>query len=622
MAELSGLGDSLAQRIGAAILISIEPTIRRILAVWFTGAALAAVAVWVTMASDNVSVEPWVAAAIRSALIVAPVSIGLYAWSQRPTSGFAWILTTWGLGFFPVTLNASSDPVVYTAATAYTALPFAFFLSVQMVLRYPHGRLESRAARTIALGSVGVGLLWIVSMFFNENPPTLDFLVQCGETCPDNLLFLADRPVIAETLATVARIGAAAATFAIAILYAYRLYHASRPTRRRYLPVAVVLIVTTVAGAAFRVAEDAGLDDATLSSLAVVVGMTRVAVPFGILAGMIAGQMFLGTALARVLGELDRHSSPDELERALADALSDESLAIGYWLPNQELLVDSKGRPLEMSSLGPQQVATEVKRDETLVAVVIHDRGIDSELGVVEAAASASLLALENARLEADLRASIVALQASRARIVSAADIERQRIERDLHDGAQARLIALRIDLEFVRSEEPANTTLRDERLVDLGAQIDAAMEDLRRLARGIYPPLLTDHGLDEALQAAALHASIPTRIEARGIGRYQTDVESAVYFCCLEALQNVGKHAGEHSIATVRVWDDGGDLCFEIVDTGTGFDSDEVPEGVGLRNMRDRLGAVGGAVDVASAIGEGTVVSGRVPTTDGNLEV
>jgi len=607
---------------GASIFMSIEPTNGRILAVWFTGTALAAVTVWMTMVSDIVSVEPWVASAIRSTLIVAPVSIGLYAWSRRPTSRFAWILIAWGLGFFPVTLNASSDPVLYTAATVYTALPFAFFLTVHMVLTYPHGRLGTRTARAIALSSVGVGLSWIVPMLFTESPATLDFLVQCGETCPENLLFVADQPEVAETLAMMARIGAATVTFAIGMVFAYRLYHASRPMRRTLLPVAVIFMVTAVAGAAFRVAETTNLDSPTLSSLAVVVGITRAAVPFGILVGMISGQMFVGTALTRVLGELDRHSGPVELEQALADALGDRSLAIGYWLPDRELYVDSMGRPIEVPALGQQQVVSEVKRGDTPVAVVIHDQGLESQLGMVEAAASASLLALENARLEAELRASIVELQASRARIVASADVERRRIERDLHDGAQARLIAIRIDLELLGSEQGANSSSRNERLVDLGAQIDAALEDLRRLARGIYPPLLRDHGLDDALQAVALQASLPTQIEARGVGRYRAEVESAVYFCCLEALQNIGKHAGEKPIATVRVWDGGGDLCFEITDTGTGFDPDEVPEGVGLRNMRDRLGAVGGELVLVSTIGSGTRVSGRIPARDGQPEV
>jgi len=607
---------------GSIIFISFEPTRYRITAIGSAGVGLAAVAIWLTMASDNVSAAPLAASGIRSMLIIAPIAVGLYAWSRRPASRFAWVLMVWGFAFFPVTINASTDPVLYTAATIYVALPFAFIFSVHLVLSYPTGLLETRAARSIAVGSIGVGAAWIAAMLFTENPPTLDFLIQCGENCPENLLFVADEPGAAEVLAAVARMGTALVTLAIAATFVYRLYHASRSMRRTLLPVAAVYIVTTVAATVLRVAENANVDANTLNRFAIAVGITRVAVPFGILAGMIAGQMFVGTALARLLRVLARHPGPSELERALAEALDDESLTIGYWLPDREIFVNGVGRPIEVSDLDSSRVLTEVKQGPTPVAAIMHDIALDDHPGMVEAAASASLLAFENTRLEAELRASIVELRSSQERIVTAADAERRRIERDLHDGVQTRLIAIRINLELLRGDDGTNPLTTTERFADLTEDLDGASDDLRRLARGIYPPVLRDRGLGDALQTVALHAPLPTQIESRSIVRYAAEVESAAYFCCLEALQNIGKHAGDGAVATVQIWDGEDELCFEIADTGIGFDPETVSQGVGLVNMRDRLGALGGELVLDSTIGSGTTVSGRIPVRDGYLEV
>lgn len=582
------------------------------------GLVLTTGSTWLTLTSENISVEPWVAAVTRALLILAPIAVGLYAWFRRPTSRFAEILIIWGFAFVPVTLNSSSDPVLYTAATVYTPLYIVF--SAYLALAYPEGRLETRPARTIIIGGAGVMAVWLVGTLFTEFPPTLDWFVQCGETCPENLAFVLDRPELADLLATVARIGTFAVALAIAITFIYRVNHASRPMRRTFLPVAAVYIMTALAGAALRAAENADLAPDTLNRLAITVGVTRALVPFGILVGMISGQMFVGTALARLLRHLDSHLGPDQLQRVFAEGLGDRSLSIGYWLPERRLYVDGDGKPVELPRAGSEQVVTEVSEGGISVAAIIHDQALAEQPGMVEAAASAVLLTLENARLEAELRASIVELRSSRARIVTAADAERRRIERDLHDGAQARLVALRIDLELLADLADESPQLAGKRLVDLGGQLDEALEDLRRLAHGIYPPLLEDHGLDDALQAAALRAPLPTRIEAGGVGRYPSEVESAVYFCCLEALQNVSKHAGKDAIATIRIWDGKGDLCFEVKDTGAGFEPTGVWEGVGLRNMRDRLGAVGGDIDLASSPGSGTVVSGRVPAPEGRL--
>jgi signal transduction histidine kinase len=230
-------------------------------------------------------------------------------------------------------------------------------------------------------------------------------------------------------------------------------------------------------------------------------------------------------------------------------------------------------------------------------------------------------VAVNKARLDGALQQSIeqlrqqaIELQASRARLVAAADEERRRIERNLHDGAQQHLVAIAIKARLIEQLAGTDADRANHLLGQLQQDATAALDELRALAHGIYPPLLSSAGLGEALSAACRRAPLPATIEVNGVGRYPREVESAVYFCCLEALQNAGKYAGGGASARVRVWKDNDKLQFEIADDGAGFDSRRPVGGAGLTNMRDRLGAVGGAITVESAIGAGTRVRGVVP--------
>jgi signal transduction histidine kinase len=219
---------------------------------------------------------------------------------------------------------------------------------------------------------------------------------------------------------------------------------------------------------------------------------------------------------------------------------------------------------------------------------------------------------LDRDRLEGELRSSLRELHESRARILSAVDDERRRIERDLHDQAQQRLVALRVGLEVaaaVAQEDPAATARQLERL---GADVEAMLDEVRSLARGVYPPLLADHGLPDALRMAARSSSISAAMEAHGVGRYSQQVEAAVYFSCVEALQNAAKHADAGSAAIALSHKDG-ELLFEVRDDGRGFTAGET-RGAGLDNMRDRIVSVRGRLTINSAPGKGTCVAGSVP--------
>ncbi len=231
-------------------------------------------------------------------------------------------------------------------------------------------------------------------------------------------------------------------------------------------------------------------------------------------------------------------------------------------------------------------------------------------------------LALHNVELDSALQESLNEvrrqadeLRASRARIVAASDAARRQIERNLHDGAQQHLVALAVNVRLARQLAERDPEASGKILDELGTGIQEAVQELRALAHGIYPPLLIDRGIGEALRSAAGRAALPTDVDAEGLDRYSPERESAVYFCCLEALQNAGKHAGEGATAFVRVWQDDTSLNFEVRDTGAGFDAKgSLASGAGFVNMSDRVGAIGGTVDVRSAVGEGTTIAGHIP--------
>jgi len=222
-------------------------------------------------------------------------------------------------------------------------------------------------------------------------------------------------------------------------------------------------------------------------------------------------------------------------------------------------------------------------------------------------------LVLKNVGLTADLLLRLDDLRASRQRLVAAQDTERRRLERNLHDGAQQNLVAIKVKLGLAEMFAASDPQKAQALITEITADAGEALETLRDLARGIYPPLLADQGLATALSAQARKALLPVQVEAEDIGRYSQDIEAAVYFCCLEAVQNVAKYA-QATTVTIRLKRAGEDLQFTVSDDGQGFDSAITVRGSGLQNMADRLAALGGDLDVSSKPGEGTTVTGVVP--------
>jgi signal transduction histidine kinase len=257
-------------------------------------------------------------------------------------------------------------------------------------------------------------------------------------------------------------------------------------------------------------------------------------------------------------------------------------------------------------------------QDELLGALSLEKRPGESltatEQSLVEHLAGQAGLVLRNVGLTEELLARLEELRASRQRLVAAQDEERRKIERNLHDGAQQQLVALSVTARLAQQLARRDPAKVAQMLEQIQSDTSDALENLRDLARGIYPPLLADQGLVAALEAQARKAAVPTTVDGDGIGRFGQDVEAAVYFSCLEALQNVAKYA-EASCATIALSNGGGSLTFAVTDDGSGFDRSATSYGTGLQGMEDRLEALGGSLDVRSEPGSGTTVTGRLPS-------
>jgi signal transduction histidine kinase len=295
----------------------------------------------------------------------------------------------------------------------------------------------------------------------------------------------------------------------------------------------------------------------------------------------------------------------------LAESLGDRSVAVAYWLPDREAFVDESGRPVALPEPGSGRAWTAVEQDGRRVAAIIHDAALDTSPELVEAAAAASSLAIDNERLKADLRARVEDLRVSRVRIIEAADEARRRIERDLHDGAQQQLLALALELRVLRSSisDPEAGPLVDA----LAVRLEAALSDLRELARGIHPAILTRSGLEPAVAALADRSTVTVHVENEVEGRLAPAVEAAAYFVVAEALTNVARYAQASEARVELRGDANGGIVVRVSDDGVG--GADLNAGTGLRGLQDRLAVVDGVLVIDSPPGAGTRLEATIPS-------
>jgi signal transduction histidine kinase len=297
------------------------------------------------------------------------------------------------------------------------------------------------------------------------------------------------------------------------------------------------------------------------------------------------------------------------VREALAERLGDRTLAIAYWLPERKLFVDERGDPVLLPQPGTGRTWTAVEHHGSRVAAIIHDAELNARPELVEAAAAGAVLALDNERLKADLRARLQELHASRRRIVEASAEARRQLERDLHDGAQQRLVSLSLDLQLLRRNVPDHAAAE---MVDGAIQtVSEALTELRELARGIHPALLSDRGLGPALDALAQRSRVPVELDLELEGRLPIEIETAAYFVAAEALTNVAKYA-QASVARVSAIDTDGVLTLAVSDDGVG--GVQPNGGGGLRGLADRVAAIDGQLTIDSPPGGGTRVVVMIP--------
>jgi signal transduction histidine kinase len=519
------------------------------------------------------------------------VGVGSYAWQRRPQNRTGALMVLTGLTMLATGMQFSDSAVLYTAGYAFDSIIIAPL--AQLLLAFPSGRLEGRAAHW------GVGLLYTAGAL--QLPVMMVSTDDSCRTCPDNLLLIGDSGVLYGLFGALQAISIIAGVIVCVTVMIRRWRRASSAQRQGLEPVlglGAVILVLAILQAVLR-DTDVGpaLQIAFVSAFALL--------PWAFLAGLARGRFFRVATVSRLIERISL--DPGALQDALRTALHDDSLVVAYWLPELGEYVELDGELPETDG----RVMTEITNHGRRVGALVHDPAVTESPDLLSEAAAAAALAIENARLQVELRARLEALRASRARLVEAGDAERRRLTRDLHDGAQQRLVSLMIELKLARKRFDADPDLARKLLDSAVDNAAAAVDDLRDLAAGIHPAVLSQRGLDAAIESLATRASFPVELESRLHDRLPLPVETAAYFVVAEALTNVAKYANaSYAAVSARVED--GTAVIEIRDDGAG--GADASSGTGLRGLADRVGALDGTLRVDSPAGEGTVIRAVIP--------
>jgi PAS domain S-box-containing protein len=589
----------------------VAPPVAALAALGAAGAALSAAAAWIA-ATGTGPAPHWFSAAVHALVIGAPIAAGLYAVYWHPGGRFGWLLILAGVLWSPTMLVESPDSVLYSIGRV--GVWFAELLLVYLVLAFPSGRLARRLDRLLFRAGIVVLALHLPLAFLGGFPEPSPW-ASCGTDCPPNAFMLpSSEPGFVDTvLVPLSQVAAVLLFAAVALRLLHRLTADSSLLRLELVPVLAAAVLRMAVTAAFVLARGANPDSELTDVLGAIAFLATPAVSAGFLIGLVRSRARATRALSKLSAALGRPTA-QQLQDVIAEAVDDPSLEIVYRTSGDPAeWVDDRGRPVALPERSRERATTEIRSGGMPVAALVHDPALAEAPVMTEVAQGYAQMALQNQRLETELRSSLSELQASRSRIMSAADEERRRIERDLHDGAQQRLLALTIQLELAGELVESDPGKGAARLRELVKDANEAMADIRSLAHGLYPSLLVERGLVGALSEAAAACPLPTTVTTRAVGRYAPEIEGAVYFCCLEALQNAAKHAEGASSAAITIWQEEG-VHFEVLDDGAGLPEGYTGHGAGLTNMRDRLGAMGGTLAIESNPGRGTRVKGAVP--------
>ena len=541
--------------------------------------------------------------ALRALAVAFYVIVGSYTSWRRPGARFGFYLTGSGLFFAVATLTASHHQLPHSIGRVVFG---AFSIALAYIfLVFPHDRLSSRLERGVIAGlAIASAALWLVTIPLVPELPAAGPLTDCAPGCPGNAFQLTSAG--ADTLAVLADVTTVVVGVGLIAVAALLFYKSRAPARLRRRLVGPLLLCASVQAAVYAVfsimREFGTAPPDVLRNVGIAASL---AVPLAMLVGQVRGNVMAATSLGQLVVRVGGEAvTPARAEEILRRALGDPLLRFALWDTSRQTYVDVNGASFELPVNDDAVNVAFVEREGRHTAALIHDASLGGS-GVAEGLAATSVLLVENSGL-------VEELQQSRRRIVMSAQEERLRLERNLHDGAQQRLFAVQIKLEAAR-ERAADTLLAAE-LQEIAGDAAAAVAELRSLAHGIYPTILRERGLVDALSAVARAAAIPVSITAQGVERMSSEVEEAVYYCVCETIQNASKHAGAGAHASVRLVRQESQFEALVQDDGRGFDARRAADGVGLVNMRDRIGAVGGDVEIMSEPGAGTRVRILLP--------
>jgi signal transduction histidine kinase len=571
---------------------------RRLL-VWLAVAGVVLTGVVVTLAlfAQDFRPEPTGQRVGEAVLDCIWIVTGLIAWQQRPGNRVGPLMVAFGfvelLGF---TYWDAAVPYLLAAMVAAFVIPVA----VHVFTVFPGTRPLSRFERWFVVLVYAVGVLGRPVQVLFWDPRADD----CPD-CPANPLRI-EGTNVSDVLQEVSNLLLVVVFVILIVLYVQRFRRARRDGRRALTPLLVVVGAAIVFMVAVGIADSLGAE--TASRILSEIGFWPwPAIPVALLVGLLRTRLHR-SAIADLVVELNAAPAPAQFRDAIARTLRDESLTLALWLPDLDRFVDLDGNELDPEA-DPGRSVTVLEYDGKRLAAIIHDPALVDDPALVQAVGAAASMQLENARLQAELRAQLKEVRASRVRIVTAGDAERRRLERDLHDGAQQRLIGVRLALQLARGQLADGGTTVDELLDEADAEVIGALGELRALARGIHPVVLTEEGLEAALAALGRRLPIPVELHVCP-DRLPAPVEATAYFVASEALANVVKHAAA-TRTTVAVSRADGQVSIEVTDDGVGGAD---AAGAGLRGLRDRVETLDGSLRVDSEAGHGTRVTAAIP--------
>ena len=537
------------------------------------------------------------------------VVAGVAGWVRRPESAVGRLLTVAGLAWLAarVLVGISTNPVVFTVGLVLVVLPIAFL--AHLAVAFPSGRVTSRFERLVVASSYAVIIAGV---------PFVD-LSGCRE-CPRNLLAVdgdAEPGRVLQVTATVATLVAIAAFSTLLILHWRRGTRAARRVLAPVLPTALLYAAVSAAELLAELGAPVGLG----RKWSWVGRLALLAIPVTFLAGLLRSRM-ARSGVGQLVVELGDRAQAGQLRNALARALHDPTVEVAFWSTEQDRYLDADGRPIDLAADNGSRAATVVERAGERVGALVHDAALREEPALLDAVCAAAGLAMENERLHNEVMARLAEVQASRARIIEAGDAGRRRVERNLHDGAQQRLVTTSLALSMARSRltrhrqqpEAAGTDSDDgidALLAEAGNELTAALAELRELARGIHPAILVEEGLGAAVESLAQRSSIPVEVTVSDDNRPPAPVEAAAYYVVCESLANAAKYAQASSVTVEVGWCDKR-LRVVVADDGVG--GARPRPGSGLEGLADRVAALDGRLMVDSHPGTGTRVTAEIP--------